>query len=204
MTRLPVLTALLCTLAGGLALLPATVQASLYFDQAHLLAGNWAGLLSGHWMHVDTGHLIWNLGALAVLAAMIEQYSRRLLLMSILAGTLSIDLLLLSPLGDVARYCGLSGVLNTLLGVALFLLWQRTRSLMSLLVGTLCALKIAVEIRSGQSLFTNVSWPPYAAAHLAGLIATPIALLLGYRDTVITRITTRMGRKDDEHLVTSA
>jgi rhomboid family GlyGly-CTERM serine protease len=203
MTRLPVLTALLCALAGGLALLPSTVQASLYFDQNHLLAGNWTGLLSGHWLHVDTEHLVWNVGALAVLATMIEQYSRRLLLLSILAGTVSIDLLLLSPLGDVTRYCGLSGVLNTLLGVALFLLWKRTRSHMIVLVGMLCALKITVEMRSGQSLFTNISWPPYAAAHLAGLIATPIALLLGCGDTVTQRITT-MGRTDDEHLVTSA
>ncbi len=204
MTRLPVFTALLCILAGGLALLSPAAQAGLYYDHHNLVIGNWIGLLSGHWIHADSGHLAWNVGALAILGGIIECYSRRLLLASLLAGMMGVDLLLLSPWCDLARYCGLSGMLNTLLGVALFLAWQHTRSRMSLLAGALCGLKIAVEMFSGQSLFTSISWPPYPEAHLAGLAATPIALLLGYRDTVNLRETTPATRGDYEHLVTSA
>jgi rhomboid family GlyGly-CTERM serine protease len=204
MTRWPVLTTLFCSLAGCLALLPATLQATLYFDYSNLLAGEWIGLMSGHWMHAGSNHLLWNVGALAILAASIERYSRPLLLYSLAAGMVCVDLLLVSPLGGVARYCGLSGILNTLLGVALFLLWKRTRSNLCILVGLLCVLKILVEMRWGQSLFTDISWPPYAPAHLAGLMATPIALLLGYRDTVTGRITTTATGTDYEHLVTSA
>ena len=80
MTRYPLLSALLCALAVGLALLPPAVQESLYFDNARLVAGDWIGLASGHWMHVDTAHLAWNIGALALLAGLIESRSRSLLL----------------------------------------------------------------------------------------------------------------------------
>ncbi len=204
MMRLPLLTLLLCGLPGTLALLPASTQASLYYDRGNLLVGNWIGLLSGHWMHADTGHLAWNVGALAILSSVIERFSRRLLLASILAGTLSVNLLLLSPLSELTRYCGLSGVLNTLLGVALFLLWQHTRSRMILLAGGLCGSKIVLEILLGLSLFTSISWPPYADAHLAGLAATPLALFLGHRDTVKPRRKTTNNGENDEHLVTSA
>ena len=155
-------------------------------------------------MHADHAHLLWNVGALAILASIIERYSRALLLCSLAAGTVSVDLLLLSPLSSVARYCGLSGILNTLLGVALFLLWKRTGSRLYILLGLLCVLKILAEMHWGQSLFTNISWPPYGPAHLAGLAATPIALLLGYGDTVTRKITTRATRTQYEHLVTSA
>ena len=169
--------------------LPLTVRESLYFDYSSLVAGNWIGGVSGHWIHVDTEHLIWNVGALAILSSLIEVHSRGLLLWSILVGVASVDLLLVSPLSDVARYCGLSGALNTLLGVALFLLWKPTRSRLVLLIGALCLLKIAIEIVLGDSLFTEIGWPPYAPAHLAGIIATPIALLLGYRDTITKKNT---------------
>ncbi|TDG11897.1 rhomboid family intramembrane serine protease [Seongchinamella unica] len=204
MSRRPVFTLILCALACGLALLPAAARENLHFDYYRLVTGDWIGLLSGHWLHADVEHLAWNVGALAILASLIERHSPQLLMSSILAGTLGVDLLLVSPLGEVARYCGLSGLLNTLLGVVLFLLWQRTRSLLVILVGLLCTLKILVEIRFGQSLFTDISWPPYAPAHLAGLVATPIALALGYRDTVRQKTTTGTARTHYGHLVTSA
>ena len=202
MSRLPVLTLILCALACSLALLSPTTQASLHFNYHALMTGDWIGLVSGHWMHTDFNHLAWNVGALALLASVIEKHSRKLLSCSILTGLLSVDLLLLCPLGEVARYCGLSGLLNTLMGVALFLLWKRTRSHLVILVGLLCALKIAMEMLLGQSLFTDISWPPYAPAHLAGIVATPVALLLGYTDTVKQKTTTTRTRY--EHLVTSA
>lgn len=204
MIRAPILTILFCGLAGVLALLPPQVQAGLYFDRQHLAAGHWIGLLSGHWLHADTAHLAWNVIALLVLGSLVERQSRRLLAGSILAGTAGVDLLLLSPLSELARYCGLSGVLNSLLGVALFLQWRETRSWTVLPVALLCILKIAVEIALGQSLFTDISWPPYAPAHLAGLLATPVALLAGCVDTVNRRKTTTATGTRHGHLVTGA
>lgn len=204
MSRAPILSAFLCALVGGLALLPAASQELLQFDYHRVMAGNWIGLLSGHWLHADGEHLLWNVGALAILATLIEARSRRLLLWSILVGMASVDLLLLSPLSDLARYCGLSGMLNTLLGVVLVLMWRATRSPLVTLVGALCILKIAVEMLLGQSLLTHISWPPFAPAHLAGIVATPIALLWLCGDTVTQGKTTRQTRSNHEYLVTSA
>lgn len=203
MSRLPIITALLCTFACSLMLLPSTVHDVLYFDYQRLMTGNGLGLLSGHWMHADADHLIWNVSALALLSALIEAQSRRLLLWSLLIGMVSVDLLLVSPLSDVARYCGLSGVLNTLLGVALFLHWRRTQSRLVIGVGLLCVLKIMVELLTSQSLFTTISWPPFALAHLAGILGTPIALLLGYSDTRGNCATQHDTRTTYEHLVPS-
>lgn len=204
MNRLPLLTLLLCGLAGGLALLPPAAQAYLYYDYDNLLAGRWLGLLSGHWLHADSVHLAWNAGALLILGGLIERHSRPLLVWSILAGTVGVDLLLVSPVGGLTRYCGLSGILNTLLGVVLLLQWRHTRSMAVVLVAVLCALKIGVELSLGESLFTHISWPPYAPAHLAGLIAAPVALLAGYGNTVNDRTTRKATGALNEHLVTSA
>jgi membrane associated rhomboid family serine protease len=190
MIQWPAITALLSTAAACLALLPPTLREALYFDYQRLIAGNGVGLVSGHWLHVDTGHMVWNVLALAILGALIESQSRRLLLWSLVLGTASVDLLLLSPLSDLVRYCGLSGLLNTLMGVVLFLLWNGTRSLMVPAIGLLWVIKTGVELQSGQSLLTAISWPPYAPAHLAGMVAAPLALLLGHRrggDTAVGR-----------------
>ena len=185
-------------------LLPAAFHPGLYFDHSQLVAGHWVGLISGHWMHADAPHLAWNVAALAVLGALIELRSRRLLLWSILVGMGSVDLLLLSPLSELQRYCGLLGLLNTLLGVVLCLLWQSSRSRLVMAVGLACFLKIVFEIGSGQSVFTDISWPPFALAHLAGALATPIALLLGHRDTRAANQSTRMTGKHYGRMESSA
>jgi rhomboid family GlyGly-CTERM serine protease len=179
MTRIPILTLLLCSLAGGLMLLPPVAHNALYFNHDALYNGRFLGLITGHWMHADLPHMVWNVSALAILGAMIEARSRTLLLWSILVGMLSVDLLLLSPFSELQRYCGLSGLLNTLLGVVLCLLWRETRSAMVTLTALLCMGKIALEMHSGQSIFTDITWPPYAIAHLAGILGTPLAVMTG-------------------------
>lgn len=160
-------------------LLPLAVHNGLYFDYHQLYGGRWLGLITGHWMHADFQHLAWNVSALAILGAMIEARSRTLLLRSIVVGTICVDLLLLSPYSDLQRYCGLSGLLNTLLGVALYRFWRETRSLVVVLTAVLSVAKIALEMHSGQAIFTDVAWPPFAMAHLAGITGAPLALMLG-------------------------
>ncbi len=178
MTRIPLLSLCLTAASCLLMLLPPELHALLYFDRQQLAAGHPLGLVTGHWIHADWQHLAWNAAALLILAGAIERHSRRLLVASIAAGTLAVDALLLSPFCELVRYCGLSGLLNTLLGVALYLLWRETRSPVVPLVGAAALAKIALELQSGQSVFTDISWPPFAAAHLAGM--TGAALLLGY------------------------
>lgn len=180
MKRMPIVTIILCSTAYALFQLPASVQTLFYFDLEQLHAGNPIGLVTGHWMHADSGHLWWNLSALAVLGIIIEARSRAMLMWTIAVGSLFVDLLLLSPLSELQRYCGLSGLLNTLLGGVLFIYWRETRSPWVVVTGVLCLGKIALELVSGQSIFTDTSWPPFAAAHLAGILGVPLALWIGH------------------------
>jgi rhomboid family GlyGly-CTERM serine protease len=182
MTRFPLFTLLLCSLAGGLVLLPPAAHNILYFNYDQLQYGRWWGLLTGHWLHADFQHMIWNISALAILGTMIERRSRTLLLWSIVVGMLSVDILLLSPFSDLQRYCGLSGLLNTLLGVVLYLCWRETRSKLVLLTAALSVGKIALEMYSGQSIFTEIAWPPFAIAHLAGIMGAPLAVMWWARE----------------------
>jgi rhomboid family GlyGly-CTERM serine protease len=176
--KLPLLSLALAALAGLMMALPVPVQEVLYVDHDMVARREFWGLLSGHWLHSDVQHLLWNLLGLLVLGTLIENHSRRLLLVSLLMGTAAVDLLLLSPMSELQRYCGLSGVLNTLLGVALYLQWRQTHSNWVTLSAALCVLKIFVEMTSGQSLFTQTNWPSFPAAHLAGFIGAGIVIWL--------------------------
>ena len=201
MKRFPLFTSFLCALAGGLMLLPPTVHDTLYFNYDHLQYGRWWGLITGHWLHADIQHMLWNISALAILGAMIELRSTALLLGSILVGMLSVDALLLSPFCDLQRYCGLSGLLNTLLGVVLYLCWRETRSKLVLLTGALSVMKIALEMYSGQSIFTEIAWPPIATAHLAGILGAPLAVMVWARKKRKRRYLNNNKENHHEHLV---
>lgn len=176
MSRFPLASLLLAALMLLLMVLPSGVQELLYFNSRHLQQGMPTGLVTGHWIHADGEHLWWNLGAFLILAPLVEMHSRGLLFRGLIMGTLCVDLLLLAPWTELQRYCGLSGVLNTLFGIALCLCWQRTRSPMVPAVAVFGAIKIALEITSGQAVFTEISWPPFALAHLAGILGAPLAI----------------------------
>lgn len=195
MKRMPIVTLLLCCSTYMLFLLPAPLQTLLYFDTDQLLAGNSMGLITGHWMHADSEHLWWNLAAFVVLGAILEGRSRRLLLWTITVGSFCVDLLLLSTYSELQRYCGLSGLLNTLLGGVLYIYWRDTGSKLVVVIGGLCLGKIALELASGQSIFTDTAWPPFAAAHLAGILGAPLALWVWRKHSAYPLTTTLKKRE---------
>jgi len=143
---------------------------SLAFNATAVSDGEVWRLFSGHFVHADGQHLVWNGFGLAVLAYLIERRSRGLLLGSLTAGILIVDLLLLSPLSMLEQYCGLSGVLNTLLVTALALEWRHGGGWPVLLVAGGSIAKLFWELSHGQALLTHISWPPFPAAHAAGMI----------------------------------
>jgi membrane associated rhomboid family serine protease len=122
-------------------------------------------------VHADLEHLLWNSLGLAVLGAIIEYRSRASFLVALAAGMVSVSALLLSPWSPLVYYCGLSGVLNTLLLVALWQEWRISRSWLLISIGLGSIAKLIIELSQGVSIVTNLSWPPYAWSHLAGLIA---------------------------------
>jgi len=166
-------------IVGVFAAGPATFDA-LVFDRAAIASGEAWRVLTGHLVHVDTGHLILDLAALVVLGGLVEcagHGSRPLLvLLGAGAGVVTAALWVLEP--DLARYCGISGVLNTLyVGAALMLRpWLGSRWAAILIAAD--GAKIAVEAAGGTALFSTVTWPPVPLAHAAGACAGLVAIYL--------------------------
>jgi len=142
----------------------------LYFSAADIARGEIWRIVTGHFMHADLQHLMWNGLGLAVLGTLIEQRSRNVLWVALGVGIVSVSALLLSPFPQLEYYCGLSGVLNTLLLVALWLEWRFTRSWLVIVITGGSILKVVIEVSQGTSIMTHISWPPYAWSHVAGLI----------------------------------
>lgn len=165
----PVLTISLLTILVALHLLIPD-KTPLYFSATAIFQGETWRLVSGHFMHADLQHLLWNCLGLAVLGTLLEYRSRGVLIASLGVGILSVSALLLTPYSQLVYYCGLSGVLNTLLLVALWLEWSLTRSWLIILIACGSIAKVLVEVSQGVSIMTHISWPPYAWSHVAGLI----------------------------------
>jgi rhomboid family GlyGly-CTERM serine protease len=166
--QIPILTIGLTMMLIGLHFLVVD-KTQLYFSATDIARGDTWRLITGHFMHADTQHLFWNCLGLLVLGALIERHSRPILWAALCAGIASVSILLLTPFSQLDYYCGLSGVLNTLLLLALWLEWRRTRSWLVILIGCGSIAKVIIELTSGSSIVTHISWPPYAWSHIAGL-----------------------------------
>ena len=167
--RIPILSlSLVMALIGLYWLVPD--RTLLYFSATEITQGDSWRFLTGHFMHADPEHLMWNGLGLAILGMLIEQHSRAMLLAALGTGIICVGVLLLSPFAQLDYYCGLSGVLNTLLLVALWLEWQSTRSWLILAIAGGSIAKLVIELSLAESIMTHISWPPYVWSHVAGLV----------------------------------
>lgn len=157
---------MLVTLLHGLYPVPE----QLYFNAESIMDGEYWRVLTGHLAHSDWQHLLWNGLGLLVLGTLIETRSPALFLAAIITGMAAVGLLLASPFSALTYYCGLSGMLNTLLVVALWLEWQARHSWLVVAVAIGSVAKVMVEISTGTALVTQINWPPYAWSHAAGML----------------------------------
>jgi len=167
--RIPILTISLVTILIGLHWLVPD-KTLLYFSAGDIARGETWRIVTGHFMHADLQHLLWNCLGLVVLGSLIEYRSRTVLWAVLSTGIVSVSALLLTPFSQLEYYCGLSGVLNTLLLVALWLEWRFTRSGLIIVVTCGVIVKTVIEVSQGVSILTHISWPPYAWSHVAGLV----------------------------------
>jgi rhomboid family GlyGly-CTERM serine protease len=143
----------------------------LVYQRDAIAAGEWWRLLTGHWVHGDAEHLLWDLAGLGVLGLLFERERIWLLLFSLLASSLAIDLWLWWRMPWMETYCGLSGLLNGLLGCGLLIQWWRSRDNILLIIGLLAVAKILIELVGSHALFTSTLWPAVPEAHAVGLVA---------------------------------
>ena len=157
----------------------------LYFGTAEITQGQDWRLFTGHLAHADLSHLLWNALGLAVLGWLIERRSRHFLCAALAAGIVAVSLLLVSSFSDLDYYCGLSGVLNSLLVVTLWFEWRASGSPWVVLVAVACLLKALFETVMGDSLITQISWPPFALSHLAGMSGGLVVLMSWHIQKII-------------------
>ncbi len=167
---LPWRTLLLTTLAlAGYLILGAAPEAWV-FDRVAISQGEFWRLVTGHWVHSDLDHAVWDIGALAVMGALLEPRLQRELLLALAIGTLGVDLWLWWGDPALQYYCGLSGILNSLLAVGLVQLWRDLRHPLVWLTGLGAIGKIILEITGGQALLTQTAWPSVPEVHAVGFL----------------------------------
>jgi len=168
---LPRLSVILAALTIALYALAGPAPEWLVFDRLCIANGELWRLFTGHWVHSDGEHLLWNVAGLLVLGWLFESLLRSRLLAVLLIGAVGVDILIWCALPTLERYCGLSGVLNTLLAAGLCLQWKAAREPLVMLAGAGAIAKIAVEIINASALFTHSAWPSVPTVHAAGFLA---------------------------------
>lgn len=151
------------------------------FDALAIEQGEWWRLITGHLVHSSPDHLLWDALAFFCVATYVEAKSPKLLLISLLAGFVAVNVLLLSPWSSLLYYCGLSGVLFAPLTLALWLHWQRSTGFLAAAPIIICTGKVIWELSQQATLLVASSWPAYPEAHLAGIVGGLLACFVGYR-----------------------
>jgi rhomboid family GlyGly-CTERM serine protease len=144
------------------------------YDRAGIEAGEWWRLLTGHLVHADVAHLAANVLALVILGGVLESLQRlgiKTVLLLVSFGIVVIDAVLWLELPGLVRYCGFSGVLNTLFIVAVYEQWRSSGDWLyrALAIGGLG--KIAIESGSAGAVLPLSSLPSVTEAHFAGFVA---------------------------------
>lgn len=179
--RLPWHTFTLILIAFAMYVFGGPAAEGLVFDRQAIMQGELWRLLTGHWVHADWEHLAWNLMAFGLLGWMLEtSQGPGKLYSALIAGMCVVNAGLWWFIPSLDFYCGLSGILNTLLFVILIDGWRRSRNYIFPLVAIGATAKIGFELFQSSAIFTNTSWPAVPEAHLAGALAAMIVML--YKD----------------------
>ncbi|NNJ90790.1 MAG: rhombosortase [Gammaproteobacteria bacterium] len=142
----------------------------LVFDRNATYQGEVWRLITAHWVHSDSEHALWDIAALGILSVVLSQYSRKLLIVSLIIGMVGVDLWLWFINQTLIYYCGLSAILNTVFAVTLYMLWREHKHHMIWIVALAAVGKIIVEMSSRQAIFTQTSWPSVPEAHAVGFV----------------------------------
>jgi rhomboid family GlyGly-CTERM serine protease len=139
----------------------------------------WWPWLSAHLLHTDRAHLGWNLLTFLCLGWLGEPTNRMRYALAIGIGIIAVDAWFAWINADLRYYCGLSGVLVTILLATLYGLRDRIPTRWLVAFAALVLLKTGWEWHSGVALLTRTQWPPAAGAHVAGY-AAGVALVAAY------------------------
>lgn len=183
--RLPWFTFFLAAAALGFYACAGPAAPAWVFDRSAIAGGEWWRLISGHLIHSDGQHLLWDVTALVVIGWMLERDRPALFAWGLLAGVVVVNTWLWIGMPELERYCGLSGILHTVLCLLLVSLWHVSFRPIVIMMGVLIVGKVALEWWTNQALLTQTAWPSVPIVHFAGLCAGLVVLLLS--DGSLTR-----------------
>ena len=175
LNRVPWLSAVTACICGLVYWL-APFGSELFVDLTlkHSTPWNLMALVGANFTHIDLNHFVWNLAALLVLGSLIERRNRCLMLVSLLVGVISINAWFFIQ-NQFTQYAGLSGALNTLLVVALYVLRVPQSifkgNLVLWLIFLLVVAKNFYELIFNVALFSDVRWQTTPSFHLVGMLA---------------------------------
>jgi len=174
---LPWRSILLVAVAAAAYLVLGAAPEGWVYDRSAISQGEWWRLVTGHWVHSDLAHAGWDITALLVLGTLFEVRLQWWVPIALLIGTLGVDVWLWWGDPTLYYYCGLSGILNCLLIIGLLQLWLDIRHPLVVLTGIGAAVKILVEINSGQALLTQTAWSSVPMVHAVGFLCGLLYIL---------------------------
>jgi rhomboid family GlyGly-CTERM serine protease len=146
----------------------------LQLDFAELGRGELWRWVTCHWTHWSLDHLVWDLGAFLLLAALCERHGgRRAPLAAVASAALLIPAVLWISMPAMGSYRGLSGIDSALFVLAAVLVFReesgQRRLLATLAIAGFLA-KAVYESATGAALFAESagSFVPAPLAHLTG------------------------------------
>lgn len=175
--QLPRFTLFMVIMAIGLFLLFGSAPEALVYDRSAIAQGEVWRVITGHWVHSDLEHAVWDIAAFLILACLFVPAMQQRLFTGLLFGMLMLSAYIFLFMPELELYCGLSGILNTILVIGLHGLWHRYRHPMIPLVAVASLMKIIVESNAGKAIFTNTAWQSVPEVHLAGFVVGVILIL---------------------------
>ncbi|WP_415896181.1 rhombosortase [Neptuniibacter sp. PT34_22] len=138
-------------------------------------------LITSHLVHSSTEHLFWDLITFTAAGVYLENRDPKLFIYGLLASLVTLSIYLLSPLTDIARYSGLSGILYAVICLAAWQWLREEKGFIAWLPLIAIAVKTVTEIFMLDTVFVTEGWEVFSEAHLVG---AGTALLLGFYQAV--------------------
>ncbi|WP_415901146.1 rhombosortase [Neptuniibacter sp. QD29_5] len=138
-------------------------------------------LITAHFVHSSTEHLFWDLLTFTAAGAYLEKRNQKLFIYGLLASLVTLSIFLLSPLTDIARYSGLSGILYTVICLAAWQWLREEKGFIAWLPLIAIAVKTVTEIFMQDTVFVTEGWAVFSEAHLVG---AGTALFVGFYQAV--------------------
>lgn len=162
--------------------------AALVYDRSAILTGELWRLVTGHWVHFSTSHLFYDVTVLGITGWVIKIQGYRYFMALCLFSALSISLVMLVFLPDMAFYGGLSGIsMASTVYLALKGLREPTPWFwVGIFVLLLCVGKLAFDASIGHFALANFEDDlvvPVPLSHFVGVASGLVVYLWSVRNS---------------------